>query len=114
MWTLQQLLASPGKNGNDRRSANDSFLCQTDGERFSVGMTAKVLKGSRDKKIRDFKLNSISTYGILSAYTEKELTGWIHFLIAEQILATEEGKFPTLKLNKNSIDVLKGERAVWM
>jgi len=84
------------------------------GERFGVGMTAKVLKGSRDKKIRDFKLNSISTYGILSAYTEKELTGWIHFLIAEQILATEEGKFPTLKLNKNSVDVLKGERAVWM
>src|SRR5699024_1005563 len=25
------------------------------GERFGVGMTAKVLKGSRDKKIRDFK-----------------------------------------------------------
>ncbi|MFC4558148.1 DNA helicase RecQ [Virgibacillus kekensis] len=84
------------------------------GERFGVGMTAKVLKGSRDKKISDFRLNSISTYGILSAYTEKELTEWIHFLIAEQLLATEEGKFPTLKLNQNSVDVLKGKRQVWM
>src|SRR5699024_12599274 len=84
------------------------------GERFGVGMTAKVLKGARDKKIRDFKLNSISTYGILSAYKEKELTGWIHFLIAEQIIATEEGKFHTLKLNKKSVDVLKGERDVWI
>src|SRR5699024_9809441 len=83
-------------------------------ERFEDMMTAKVLIEYADKKIKKIKLNSISTYGILSAYTEKELTWWIHFLIAEQILATEEGKFPKLKLNKNSVDVLKGERAVWM
>ncbi|MBP1969784.1 ATP-dependent DNA helicase RecQ [Virgibacillus natechei] len=84
------------------------------GERFGVGMTAKVLKGSKDKKIKDFRLDQISTYGILSAYTEKGLTEWIHFLIAEQLLATEEGKFPTLKLNQNSIEVLKGKHSVWM
>ncbi|OZU87100.1 DNA helicase RecQ [Virgibacillus indicus] len=84
------------------------------GERFGVGMTAKVLKGSRDRKIKDFRLDKISTYGILSAYTEKELTEWIHFLIAEQLLATEEGKFPTLRLNHNSVDVLKGNRVVEM
>ncbi|MFD1036960.1 DNA helicase RecQ [Virgibacillus byunsanensis] len=84
------------------------------GERFGVGMTAKVLKGSKDKKIKDFRLDKISTYGILSAYTEKELTEWIHFLIAEQLLATEEGKFPTLKLNQNAVDVLKGKRPVWI
>lgn len=83
-------------------------------ERFGVSMTAKVLKGSRDKKINNFRLHTLSTYGILSAYTEKELTEWIHFLVADEILATEEGKFPTLKLNKNSVDVLKGKRNVWM
>src|SRR5699024_2686227 len=77
-------------------------------------MTSKVLRGSNDKKIREFKLNSISTYCLLSAYTERELTEWINFLIAEQVLATEEGKYPTLKLNHNSVDVLKGKRKVWM
>ncbi|MEC5424398.1 DNA helicase RecQ [Virgibacillus sp. C22-A2] len=84
------------------------------GERFGVGMTAKVLKGSKDKKVKEFRLDRVSTYGILSAYTEKELTEWIHFLIAEQLLATEEGKFPTLKLNQKSIEVLKGKLPVWM
>lgn len=84
------------------------------GERFGTGMTAKVLRGSKDKKLLSFKLDSLSTYGILSNYTEKELTEWIQFLVAEQVLATEEGKFPTLKLNKQSIDVLKGKRQVWM
>src|SRR5699024_937567 len=36
------------------------------GERFGVTMTAKVLKGSKDKKIRSFRLDKITTYGILS------------------------------------------------
>lgn len=84
------------------------------GERFGVGMTAKVLRGSKDKKIRDFNLNKISTYGLLSAYTERELTEWIHFLVAEQLLRSEEGKYPILKLNHQSVDVLKGKKQVWM
>src|SRR5699024_3604230 len=53
------------------------------GERFGVGMTAKVLKGSKDKKINDFGMHRLTTYGILSTYTEKELTERIHFLVAE-------------------------------
>lgn len=84
------------------------------GERFGVGMTAKVLRGSKDKKIRSFRLHEISTYGILSAYTERDLSERINFLIAEQVLATEEGQYPTLKLNQNSVHVLKGELNVWM
>src|SRR5690625_1299618 len=84
------------------------------GERFGVSMTAKVLRGSKDKKLLSFRLQNLSTYGLLSNYTEKELTEWIQFLVAEQLLATEEGKFPTLKLNKQSVDVLKGKRQVWM
>lgn len=84
------------------------------GERFGVSLTAKVLKGSRDKKITTFRLDTLSTYGILSTYTEKELTERIHFLIAEQMLATKEGKFPTLQLNQNAVDVLTGKQRVWM
>ncbi|QKY70540.1 DNA helicase RecQ [Lentibacillus sp. CBA3610] len=84
------------------------------GERFGVSMTAKVLKGSKDSRLRQFRLHTISTYGILSAYTEKELTERIQFLVAEQLLATQEGKFPTLQLNQNSVDVLKGKQTVWM
>ncbi|SFA97311.1 ATP-dependent DNA helicase, RecQ-like [Lentibacillus halodurans] len=84
------------------------------GERFGVSMTAKVLKGSKDNRLRNFRLHTISTYGILSAYTEKEITERIQFLIAEQLLATQDGKFPTLKLNQNSVEVLKGKQTVWM
>lgn len=84
------------------------------GERFGVTMTAKVLKGSKDNRLRQFRLHTISTYGIMSAYTEKELTERIQFLVAEQLLATQDGKFPTLQLNQQSVDVLKGKQTVWM
>src|SRR5690625_4988823 len=46
--------------------------------------------------------------------SEREITEWIQFLVAEQLLATKDGKFPTLQLNKNSVEVLKGKRQVWM
>lgn len=82
------------------------------GERFGVGMTAKVLRGSKDRRIKSFKLDRLSTYGILPNYTERELTEWINFLIAEQLLAMEEGRYPTLKLNHHSVEVLKGKRSV--
>jgi len=84
------------------------------GERFGVTMTAKVLRGSKDKKILSFRLHKLSTYGILAAYTERELIERINFLIAENVLSAEEGKFPTLKLNQKSVDVLKGNQPVWI
>lgn len=83
-------------------------------ERFGVSMTAKVLKGSRDKKVLQFGLDKLSTYGLLSRYTEREITERIHFLIAENLLAIEEGRFPTIRLNKNSVPVLKGNQKVEM
>lgn len=83
-------------------------------ERFGTTMTAKVLLGSKVQKIRSFRLDRISTYGLLANYTEKEIIAWIQFLIAEQVLAVEEGKFPTLKLNAGSVAVLTGKRQIWM
>lgn len=83
-------------------------------ERFGVGLTAKVLKGSKDKKLIQFGLTKLTTYGILSKYTEKEITERIHFLLAEACLAAEEGQFPILKLNQKSMDILTGKENVTM
>ncbi|MDY0394295.1 DNA helicase RecQ [Virgibacillus halophilus] len=84
------------------------------GEQFGVTMTAKVLKGSKDKKVAGFQFQKLSTFGIMSAYTEKELIERIHFLIAEKFLSMEEGKYPKVRLNANSVDVLKGKQEVMM
>ncbi|HLQ73452.1 MAG TPA: DNA helicase RecQ [Bacillota bacterium] len=83
-------------------------------ERFGVQMIAKVLRGSKDRKVLSMKLDQLSTYGLLSHYTEKQIAERIHFLIAEQMIGMEEGQFPTLKLNQLSVDILKGAREVKM
>lgn len=84
------------------------------GERFGAGLTAKVLRGSSDQKVKEFGFNRLSTYGLMSQYTEKELTSFIHFLTAEELLNPGQGKFPTLQLTPKAVDVLKGEKQVWM
>lgn len=83
-------------------------------ERFGAGMIAKVLKGSKNKKLLDFGLNRLPTYGLMSKYTEKELTERIHYLAAQQLLKVEEGQFPILKLNEQSLEVLTQKRSVSM
>nr|WP_077625187.1 DNA helicase RecQ [Sediminibacillus massiliensis] len=82
------------------------------GERFGAGMTAKVLKGSKDKKVREFQFDQLSTYGLMSAYTEKEITSFIHFLVAENILSAGEDRYPILKLTGLASEVLKGQKQV--
>src|SRR5699024_11526397 len=76
------------------------------GERFGVTMTAQVLKGSKDKKVDSFQFEKLSTYGIMSAYTEKEITERIQLLVTENYITIAEGEFQTLPLTANSLDVL--------
>lgn len=84
------------------------------GESFGVTLTSKVLRGSNDQRIRSFNFQKLSTYGLLSNYTERDITEWINFLIAEGIVGTKEGRYPTLNLNAKSLEVLTGKRKVLM
>ena len=84
------------------------------GESFGVTLTAKVLRGSNDQRIRSFNFQKLSTYSLLSRYTERDITEWINFLIAEGIVGTKEGRYPTLNLNEKSLEVLTGKRKVFM
>ncbi|MYL20340.1 DNA helicase RecQ [Halobacillus litoralis] len=81
---------------------------------FGAGLTAKVLKGSRDQKVKQFGFHKLSTYGIMPKITEKELTQFIHFLTAEGYLTAGSGKYPSLHLTSEAAAVLKGEKPVEM
>ncbi|KIL47102.1 DNA helicase RecQ [Jeotgalibacillus campisalis] len=84
------------------------------GERFGTGMTAKVLKGSKSKKILDFGLNKLSTYGMMKSQTEKQISDFIQYLISDGYLGLESGQFPTIRLGSRAVSVLKGEEEVWV
>ncbi|WP_066188224.1 MULTISPECIES: DNA helicase RecQ [Gracilibacillus] len=83
-------------------------------QRFGATMVAKVLRGANDQKVKQFRFNKLSTYGLLSKWTEKQVLAFIQFLIAEDYVTSYGGRFPTLQLNEQSLSILKGEQTVFV
>ncbi|KQO01289.1 DNA helicase RecQ [Paenibacillus sp. Leaf72] len=80
--------------------------------RFGVTMAAKVLKGSRDKRLLEFRLDELTTYGLFSSWPEKEITDWLYWLVAEGYLRMSDGQYPTVSLTTNALPVLEGKETV--
>ncbi|CAG9621674.1 DNA helicase RecQ [Sutcliffiella rhizosphaerae] len=81
-------------------------------ERFGATLVAKVLKGSKDKRIAQFNFAQLPTYGLMSSYTEKQLVDLINILIAEGYLYLTEGQYPIVKIGNKAVAVLKGQEKV--
>lgn len=81
-------------------------------QRFGVNMIIKVLRGSKEKRIMDWKLNEVSTYGILPEISEGGLRELIMNLIARGYMRMTVDQYPILKLNESSRAVLKGESQI--
>lgn len=88
-----------------------SCIYRTD-QRFGVSMIIKVLRGSKDKKILDWKLNEVSTYGIITDYSEGGLRELIMNLIARGFIHMTVDQYPVLKLTQTSRSVLVGDEKI--
>ncbi|QAY65120.1 DNA helicase RecQ [Paenibacillus protaetiae] len=80
--------------------------------RFGVTMVAKVLKGSRDKRVLEFGLDKLSTYGLFRSWPEKEIADWLYWLAAEGYLKLSDGQYPTVSLTASALPVLEGKEPV--
>lgn len=86
-------------------------------ERFGLSMVAKVLKGSKSKKVFDLSFDRLPTYGILQDYTEKDLQQLGLILQAEGYLESYTSSYsslPLVRLTPKAIQVIKGERNVYL
>lgn len=82
-------------------------------ERFGSTVVAAVLKGSRTKKIIDYRLDTIKTYGQLSHLSSREIKDLINVLLIDGLIVKSDEAFPVLKLSPSSRKVLKGDRPVY-
>ncbi len=80
--------------------------------RFGVTMAAKVLKGSRDKRLLEFGLDRLTTYGLMRHLPEKEIADWLYWLVAEGYLRLSEGQYPVVSLTANALPVLEGRETI--
>ncbi|MBW6410557.1 DNA helicase RecQ [Clostridium weizhouense] len=80
--------------------------------KFGSGMLVDVLRGSKNKKVIQFKFNELSTYGIMKDYSSEELKNFINTLISHRYISVVNGTYPVLGLNQRSMKVLKSEEKV--
>ncbi|MFP7470264.1 DNA helicase RecQ [Niallia taxi] len=82
------------------------------GERFGKTMVAQVLTGSKNKKIIDFSLDKVKTYGIMKEQSAKAVSDFIEFLISENYIAVSSGSLPVLKVTATGKEVLLQRKQV--
>ncbi|MCT4564848.1 MAG: DNA helicase RecQ [Maledivibacter sp.] len=82
-------------------------------ERFGTTLVAQVLRGSKNKRVREFGFDSLSTYGIMKEYREKEIKDIINVLIAEGYIGLTQDQYPVVKLKNKAVSVLKGNEKVF-
>ncbi|MEX0791513.1 MAG: DNA helicase RecQ [Pirellulaceae bacterium] len=77
-------------------------------ERFGADYTAKVLNGSKDKRILEMRHDQLSTYGLLTDHPVSAIRDWIEQLVGQSMLA-KTGEYNTLAVTQLGWQVLKGE-----
>jgi ATP-dependent DNA helicase RecQ len=82
------------------------------GQRFGKTLTAQVLTGSKNKKVTEMGFDRLTTYGIMKEKSTKEVSDFIEFLISQELIAIEQGQFPTLYVSPKGKDVLLGKDTV--
>ncbi|SIT79855.1 DNA helicase RecQ [Edaphobacillus lindanitolerans] len=83
------------------------------GQRFGKALTAQVLTGSVNKKVKELGFDELTTYGILKQdYSAKEATNLIDFMISRDLVGISQGQFPTIFVTEAGKDVLTGKEKV--
>ncbi|WP_066069567.1 DNA helicase RecQ [Neobacillus soli] len=82
------------------------------GQRFGKTITAQVLTGSKNKKVTEMHFDRLPTYGIMKDRSSKDVSDFIEFLISQELIAIEQGQFPTLFVSPKGKDILLGKAQV--
>ena len=81
-------------------------------QRFGMTHVVDVLTGSRAKKITDKKHHLLKSYGQGDAHPKNEWQDMAREMVRQDVIKVEGARYPLLKLNKKSMEVLDGKRAV--
>ena len=81
---------------------------------FGATMIIDVLRGSKNKKVLDLGFDTLTTYGIMKNYSNEDLKTFINTLVSHGFLDVVEnigprGSFATIKLNEQSLKVIREE-----
>lgn len=81
-------------------------------QRFGAGHIIDVLRGIESEKVRQWRHDQLSTFGVGSAHGEDEWRAILRQTIALGLLTVDYESYNALKLTENSKAVLRGERKI--
>lgn len=84
------------------------------GERYGASLITSVLRGEDTERVRDLRLDKQSTYGALSALSQREVRERIQWLLESGCLCCSDGEYPTLSLGTAAPEVLFHGKTVQM
>lgn len=79
---------------------------------YGLNTIIHVLRGSKNKRIMELGFGKLSTYGIMAEYSDNEIKEMAMSLVSRGYIIMTADKFPVLKLNQKSWEVLKGEEKI--
>jgi ATP-dependent DNA helicase RecQ len=85
--------------------------------RFGLRMAVKVLVGSKDRLLMQFGLQQLSTYGLLSGFTQLQVQEWIREMMAEGCITSRRNamggkQYPVLELTERGYRVMAGKDVI--
>ena len=89
-----------------------SAVLRTKG-RFGINTIVGMLWGSKNKNILKYGLESQSTYGIMSIYSQKEIRALVDLLIGDEYLTTSNDEYPRLIVLKKGYDFIKNREVLF-
>jgi ATP-dependent DNA helicase RecQ len=82
------------------------------GERFGAEHIVDVLLGADTERVRRWRHERLSTYGLMKGTDRKTLTNMLYQLLDDGLLERTSDERPVLRLNETSWAVLRGQRPV--
>jgi ATP-dependent DNA helicase RecQ len=81
---------------------------------FGIELIADVLRGSRGKKIQEYGLAALPSYGTGKKYSKAQYRTWINELVRQGFLARAGDTYPVIRCTVRSGELLKGRCRVML
>ena len=82
--------------------------------RFGINMICRILRGSKDKRILEMNLTTLSTYGIMSAYGRNELKSITDSLVRDGYLARSDDEYRLLSITQKGHNAVVNKEKITM
>ena len=84
------------------------------GERFGMLTIIDILRGSKNEKIRNSHLDTLTTYGIMESVPKEYIRQVIEFLLVQSYIQATTDGYQVLKIQQKAYAVLRGQQSLHM